>query len=55
MPMYDFHKPFVKHTVDRICFVCDHHYKGLIYCPKCSEPSGEPLREEEEPQPADST
>ena len=43
MPIYDFHKTFSKYVVDRICFGCDHRYKGLLYCHECGQPFGEPV------------
>ena len=43
MPIYDFHKTLSKYVVDRICFECDLRYKGLLYCHRCGQPSGEPV------------
>jgi rRNA maturation protein Nop10 len=43
--MFDFHALRAKYIFPRICFECDTVYTGDIYCPKCGEPSGEPLPE----------
>jgi len=34
--------------IDRICFECDHRYHGSLYCPACSKPAGEPIKQEEQ-------
>ena len=51
MPIYDFYKSLQKYVVDRICFECDHRYKGLLYCHKCGQPSGEPITPDQELKP----
>jgi hypothetical protein len=33
---------------DRICFECDHKYKGDLKCPQCGKGSGEPVGEYDE-------
>jgi len=32
-------------TFNRICFECDHKYKGDLKCPACKEPAGEVLED----------